>query len=127
VTGKKILLADEANIVVSLEFLLRRAGHAVVVARDGEEALEAIARERPHLALLDAALPRKSGFEVCHAVRADAALRGTRILLVSARGRDTDGPKALAMGADAFMAKPFTASELVDKVTQMLADGNAPA
>jgi DNA-binding response OmpR family regulator len=120
---KKILVADdEPNIVISLEFLMKREGYAVVLARDGQEALDVIAAERPDLVLLDVMMPRKTGFEVCQAVRGDEALQGTRILLLTAKGRDTDIAKGLALGADGYMTKPFSTRELVLKVAQMLED-----
>ena len=118
---KKILVADdEPNIVVSLEFLMKREGYDVVIARDGQETLDAIAREKPDLVLLDVMMPRKSGFEVCQAVRADDALQATRILLLTAKGRDTDIAKGMAMGADAYMTKPFSTRELVQKVAELM-------
>lgn len=124
---KKILVADdEANILISLEYLMRREGYDVSVARDGQEALEAIVRDRPDLVLLDVMMPRRTGFEVCQAVRADEALRGVRIVLLTARGRDTDVAKGLALGADAYMTKPFSTRELVQKVAQVLEGGDAP-
>lgn len=119
--NEKILIADdEPNIVVSLEYLLQREGYEVHIARDGEAALEAIARERPALVLLDVMMPLKSGFEVCASVRADPALSGTRILMLSAKGRDTDLAKGMALGADAYMTKPFATRELVARVAEML-------
>ena len=122
---KKVLVADdEPNIVVSLEFLMRREGYEVSVARDGEQALAAIRSEHPDLVLLDVMMPRRTGFEVCQAVRADEALQGTRILLLTARGRDTDVAKGMALGADAYMTKPFSTRELVQKVAELL---GAPA
>ena len=122
----KILIADdEPNIVISLEYLLQREGYAVLVARDGQEALESIARERPDLVLLDVMMPHKTGFEVCQAVRADEALQGTKILMLTAKGRETDVAKGLALGANAYMTKPFSTRELVLKVAELL--GEAPA
>jgi DNA-binding response OmpR family regulator len=116
-----ILIADdEPNIVVSLEYLMKREGYAVSVARDGEEALAAIVRDRPALVLLDVMMPKKSGFEVCQEVRADDSLRGTLILMLTAKGRETDVAKGLGSGADAYMSKPFSTRELVQKVRQML-------
>ena len=118
---KKVLVADdEPNIVISLEFLMKREGYEVVVARDGQETLETIARERPDLVLLDVMMPHKSGFEVCQAVRSDEALQGTRILLLTAKGRETDIAKGMALGADAYMTKPFSTRELVQKVAELL-------
>jgi DNA-binding response OmpR family regulator len=117
----KILVADdEPNIVISLEYLMKREGYTVLVARDGQEALDTIARERPDLVLLDVMMPKKSGFEVCQAVRANEELQATKILMLTAKGRDTDLAKGLALGADAYMTKPFSTRELVQKVADML-------
>lgn len=117
----KILIADdEPNILISLEFLMKREGFDVCVARDGQEALDALRRERPRLVLLDVMMPRKSGFEVCQELRADADLRDTLVLMLTAKGRDTDVAKGMAMGADAYMTKPFSTKDLVQKVREML-------
>ncbi|GAB2524287.1 response regulator transcription factor [Simplicispira piscis] len=122
----KILIADdEPNIVISLEYLLQREGYTVVVARDGQEALDTIVRERPALVLLDVMMPHKSGFEVCQAVRTDESLQATKILMLTAKGRETDLAKGLALGANAYMTKPFSTRELVQKVAELL--GDAPA
>ena len=117
----KILIADdEPNIVISLEYLLQREGYTVVVARDGQEALDSIVRERPALVLLDVMMPHKSGFEVCQAVRADERVQATKILMLTAKGRETDVAKGLALGANAYMTKPFSTRELVQKVAELL-------
>jgi DNA-binding response OmpR family regulator len=119
--SKHVLIADdEANIVISLEFLMKREGHRVTIARDGDAALEAIRRERPDLVLLDVMMPGKSGFEVCQAVRADETLTAVKILMLSAKGRDTDLAKGSALGADAYMTKPFSTRELAEKVRDLL-------
>ncbi|MBI5277539.1 MAG: response regulator [Burkholderiales bacterium] len=118
---KHVLIADdEPNIVVSLELLLKREGHRVSVARDGDMALAMIRDERPDLVLLDVMMPGKSGFEVCQAVRADEALAGVKILMLSAKGRDTDLAKGSAMGADAYMTKPFSTRELAERIRELL-------
>jgi DNA-binding response OmpR family regulator len=120
-TPQKILIADdEPNIVISLEYLLKREGYQVVVARDGQEALDAIAREHPDLVLLDVMMPHKTGFEVCQAVRSTPGVDATPILMLTARGRETDVAKGLALGANAYMTKPFSTRELVLKVAEML-------
>jgi len=117
----KILIADdEPNILISLEFLMKREGYEVHLARDGQEALDALRRERPRLVLLDVMMPRKTGFEVCQEVRNDEAIRSTLILMLTAKGRETDVVKGLALGADAYMTKPFSTRELVQKVKEML-------
>lgn len=120
--SKKILVADdEPNIVISLEYLFKREGYTVLVARDGQEALDSITREKPDLVLLDVMMPIKTGLEVLQAVRASDELRPTKILMLTAKGRDTDITKGLALGADAYMTKPFSTRELVEKVADMLA------
>ena len=119
--NKKILIADdEQNIVISLEFLMKREGFEVVVANDGEEAIRRIRADQPDLVLLDVMMPKKSGFEVCQEVKSDPALGAVRILMLTAKGRDTELAKGLALGADAYMTKPFSTRELVDKVRSLL-------
>ncbi len=121
----KVLIADdEPNIVISLEYLMKRAGYEVLVARDGQEAIDAIRRERPRLVLLDVMMPKKSGYDVCQELRADDAVKDTLVLMLTAKGRDTDVDKGLGVGADAYMTKPFSTKELVAKVHEML--GAAP-
>ena len=117
----KILIADdEPNILISLEFLMKREGFEVVLARDGQEALEAIKKERPALVLLDVMMPIKTGFDVCSEVRANDDLRDTLIVMLTAKGRDTDVAKGLALGANAYMTKPFSTKDLVQKVRELL-------
>lgn len=119
--ANKILIADdEPNIVISLEFLMKREGFVVSVANDGDEAVKRIRADPPDLVLLDVMMPKKTGFEVCQEVRADPALAGVRILMLTAKGRDTEVAKGLALGADAYMTKPFSTKDLVDKVRSML-------
>jgi DNA-binding response OmpR family regulator len=91
------------------------------VARDGQEALDLLRARPPRLVLLDVMMPRKSGFEVCQEMRADETIRDTLVLMLTAKGRDTDVAKGLGVGADAYMTKPFSTKELVQKVRQMLA------
>jgi DNA-binding response OmpR family regulator len=119
-THKVLIVDDEPNIVVSLEFLMQREGHEVLVATDGPQAIEVIQRERPHLVLLDVMMQGKSGFEVCQAVRADERLAGVKIVLLTAKGRDTDVAKGMALGADAYVTKPFSTKELAAKVRELL-------
>ncbi len=117
----RVLIADdEPNIVISLEFLMKREGYEVSVARDGQAALDAIVRDRPDLVLLDVMMPGKSGFDVCQAVRADESLAKVKILMLTAKGRDTDLAKGTGLGADAYMTKPFSTKELAARVRELL-------
>ena len=119
--NKKVLIADdEQNIVISLEFLMKREGYEVLLANDGDEAIQRIRADQPDLVLLDVMMPKKSGFEVCQEVKADPALAAVRILMLTAKGRDTEVAKGLALGADAYMTKPFSTRELEDKVRSLL-------
>ena len=119
--ARKVLIADdEPNILLSLEFLMKREGYQVVVAKDGQEALDTIAREKPDLVLLDAMMPKKTGYEVCNEVRSSADYKNTLILMLTAKGRDTDIAKGMALGADAYMVKPFSTKELAQKVKELL-------
>lgn len=119
--SKRILIADdEPNIVISLEFLMNREGFEVQVAVDGEAALQAIAAQLPDLVLLDIMLPKKDGFEVCQQIRANPQWQSVKVLMLTAKGRDTEVSKGIALGADAYMTKPFSTRDLVEKVRQLL-------
>lgn len=118
---KKVLIADdEQNIVISLEFLLRREGFEVFVASDGEEALLRLRAEKPDLVLLDVMMPKMNGFDVCQAIRADPDLADIRVLMLTAKGREAEVSKGLGLGADAYMTKPFSTKELVAQVRALL-------
>ncbi|HQR19803.1 MAG TPA: response regulator [Burkholderiaceae bacterium] len=117
----RILIADdEPNILISLEYLMKREGYTVSVARDGAEALDTLRRERPTIVLLDVMMPKKTGFEVCQEIRADDELKDTLILMLTAKGRDTDVAKGRALGANDYITKPFSTRELVQKVSDLL-------
>lgn len=118
---KILIVDDEPNIVISLEFLMKKEGFEVAVASDGEEALAKVASFSPDLILLDVMMPKKSGFEVCEVLRADPQRNGLQIVMLTAKGRDTEVAKGLALGADAYFTKPFSTKELVAKVKEMLA------
>lgn len=118
---KKVLIADdEPNIVISLEFLLRREGFSVSVAADGEEALNKARAEKPDLILLDVMMPKMNGFDVCQALRADPELNAMRVMMLTAKGRETEVNKGLGLGADAYMTKPFSTKELLARVRALL-------
>jgi DNA-binding response OmpR family regulator len=119
--SKKVLIVDdEPNILVSVEFLMRREGHEVATAADGQEAIDLLGEFRPDLMILDVMMPRKNGFEVCAEVRADARLSAMPILMLTAKGREAEMKKGLSLGADAYITKPFSTHELVLKVNELL-------
>ena len=124
--SKTILIADdEPNIVLSLEFLLQEAGYRTEVARDGQEALDALARQVPDLILLDVMMPRMSGFDVCQLIRENPAWRAIRVVMLSAKGREVEVQKGLALGADAYVTKPFAIKDLMAEIARQL--GQPPA
>ncbi len=119
-TQHVLIVDDEPNIAISLEFLMKREGYRVTVARDGEEGLAHIRRDRPDLVILDVMMPKLDGFEVCEQVRADESLNPVRILMLTAKGREAEMKKGLLLGADDYMPKPFSTRDLVNKVKSLL-------
>jgi DNA-binding response OmpR family regulator len=119
--AKRVLVVDdEPNIVMSLRFLMERAGFAVEVAATGQEAVAALDRAPADLVLLDVMMPELDGFEVCQRIRNHPAWRATKIVMLTAKGREVERDKGLALGADAYVTKPFSTRDLVAKVKQML-------
>lgn len=126
---RALIVEDEENILLSLEFLLKQAGYAVTTARDGDAALKSLEASIPDLVLLDVMLPLIDGFEVCRMMRANPALHGTRIMMVTARGREAEVERGLALGADAYVTKPFSTRDLMERIRALLdgPDGGKPA
>jgi DNA-binding response OmpR family regulator len=119
--SKKILIADdEPNIVAALEFLLQRNGYEVQIARNGEEALKLVESGLPDLVLLDIMMPVRSGYEVCKRIRQRPGWDHIKIVMLSAKGRDAEVNKGLAMGADLYITKPFSTRDLMDKINGLL-------
>jgi DNA-binding response OmpR family regulator len=118
----RILIAeDDVNILISIDFLLRNAGYAVVASDNGEKAWAALQAEGCDLVVLDVMLPVVNGLELCKRIRATANLQATKILMLSARGRDTEIDTGLKLGADAYMTKPFGTREFLATVARLLA------
>lgn len=115
-----LIVEDEPNIVLSLEFLVKQAGYDVCVAYDGEAALQAVEDSPPALILLDIMIPKRNGYDVCRTIRANPAWKDIPILMLTAKGRDVEREKGLALGADDYIAKPFSTRELTDKVKRHL-------
>lgn len=115
-----LIVDDEPNIVAALEFLLARGGYQVRVANSGEEALRQIERSEPALVLLDVMMPRMSGYEVCRQLRERPEWRSIKVVMLSAKGGETDIGKGFSSGADLYVTKPFSTTELVAKVAEML-------
>ncbi len=118
---QRVLIADdEPNIVMSLEFLMERNGYEVQVARNGEEALAAVGTFNPDLILLDVMMPLRSGFEVCQKIRENPTWQAIKIVMLTAKGREIEVAKGMALGANAYITKPFSTKELLEQVCALL-------
>jgi len=118
---KKILIVDdEPSIIVPVQFLMEQNGYDVMIAFSGEEAMEIIAEKKVDLILLDIMLPVIDGFEVCQRVRENPQWDKIKIILLTALGSDANVEKGLALGADAYITKPFSNIEMVNKVKELL-------
>ncbi len=116
-----ILVADdEPSIVLSLQVLLQKAGFEVRVARNGEEALQSVEAGAPDLILLDAMMPKRDGFDVCQSLRANPAYQNLPIIMLTARSRDVERQKGMALGATDYITKPFSTRDLVATVRKYL-------
>jgi DNA-binding response OmpR family regulator len=115
-----LIVDDEPNIVLSLDYLMKREGYETTTAHDGEGALWALRERTPDLIILDVMLPKLNGFDVCEAIRANPRWKEIKILMLSAKGRDTDVAKGMRLGADAYVTKPFSTKELVAQIAQLL-------
>ena len=118
---KEILIVDdEPNVVVPIQFLMEQHGYRVMTAERGEDALDLVYRYKPDLVILDILLPGIDGYEVCEIIRLDANCREVKIIFLTARDREVDIAKGLSLGADAYITKPFSNTELVTKVRNLL-------
>jgi DNA-binding response OmpR family regulator len=118
---KEILIVDdELSVVVPIQFLMEQQGYRVMVAARGEDALDLIYQYKPNLVLLDIMLPGIDGYEVCEIVRLNPDYRNIKIIFLTARGREAEIAKGLALGADDYITKPFSNVELVAKVKALL-------
>ena len=122
-TKKVLIVDDEANIVISLEFLMQQAGYQVEIARTGDEALHKIEQFLPDLVLLDVMLPGPNGFDILQQVRQNPERRSVAIIMLTAKGRDVEVTKGLALGANAYITKPFSTRDLLAEVRRCLDGG----
>ncbi|MBL7977382.1 MAG: response regulator [Bacteroidetes Order II. Incertae sedis bacterium] len=117
-----LIVEDEPSIVITLEFLLKQKGFTPLIARDGNEAMIFLENHQPDLVILDVMLPGKNGYEICQSIRHETRLDRTKVLLLTAKGRVADVEKGKAVGADAYLTKPFAIQSLMDQVDQLLAN-----
>jgi DNA-binding response OmpR family regulator len=126
--AKEILIVDdEPNVVVPIQFLMEQQGYRVMIAERGEDALDLIYQYKPDLVLLDIMLPGIDGYQVCKIVRLNPNFRKVKIIFMTAKGREEEIAKGLALGADVYITKPFSNTELVAKVKELLEKTNEEA
>lgn len=119
-TKNVLIVDDEPNIVLSIKFLMTQEGYEVRTAGTGEEALRALAKQVPDLVILDVMMPKPDGFEICQTIRTTPAWRDIPVIILTAKGRDVERQKGLALGANDYITKPFATKELVAKVQAIL-------
>ena len=117
-----LLVEDEDNIALALTHLIGRAGHELRRVASGDDAMTALAEARPDLVVLDVMLPERSGYEICQMIRRDAELEGVKVLMITASGGEAERRKGLAVGADAFMTKPFASADLTAQINALLGE-----
>ena len=118
---KKILIVDdEPNIVMTLEYTFKKSNYEVFIARDGQEALDILKTNFPDVIILDIMMPMVDGFATLEQIRKDENLKHTKVLFLSAKNKESDIEKGLALGADAYMTKPFSIKKVVEKVEELL-------
>jgi DNA-binding response OmpR family regulator len=118
---KEILIVDDdPGVVVAIQFLMEQQGHHVLAAHRGEDALDLVYKYMPDLVILDIMLPGISGWEVCEIIRLNPDYRGVKIIFLTARGEEAEVARGLALGADAYITKPFSNEALIAKVNAIL-------
>lgn len=117
---KILIVDDDPNILMSLEFLMRKNGYKVLIARNGKEALELVSEHSPDLLLLDIMMPDVDGYEICKRVKNNKLHRHARVIFISAKTKESDIQKGYQAGADLYITKPFGTKDLVKKVSDIL-------
>jgi DNA-binding response OmpR family regulator len=118
-----LIVDDELSILVPLQFLMEKKGYVTKLAQSGKEAIEMVGEVRPDLILLDIMLPDLDGYEIYQMIRARAEWESIRVIFLTAKNRDADMAKGLAMGADAYITKPFSNTQLLEKIDELIGPG----
>ncbi len=119
--AKILIVDDEPNILLSLDFLMRRGGHQVFIARNGSEAMELLNSNQPDLVLLDIMMPDVDGYDICKFIKSSPHHAQTKVIFLSAKSKESDIKYGLEVGADDYMTKPFSTRALMQKVDDLLA------
>lgn len=120
ISSTKILLVDdEPNILLSLEFLMRKKGYQVFIARNGAEALDLIRKEKPGIIILDIMMPEVDGYEVCEYVKKSSDLQNIKVVFLTAKSKEEEIEKGYKAGADLYITKPFSTRDLTQKIGEL--------
>lgn len=118
----KVLIVDDApSILLPLEFLMRKNGYEVFVARNGTEAIESVNKELPEVVVLDIMMPDVDGYEVCRYIRKNEEMDGAKVIFLSAKSKEADIRKGYEVGADLYIPKPFSPRFLMERITELTA------
>jgi DNA-binding response OmpR family regulator len=118
---RKILIVDdEPNIVMSLEYTFKKNNFEVFIARDGQEALDILQNQLPDIIILDIMMPLVDGFETLEQIKKNEKLQHCKVMFLSAKNKESDIEKGMALGADAYLTKPFSIKKVVDQVNELL-------
>jgi DNA-binding response OmpR family regulator len=120
-----LIVDDELSILVPLQFLMEKEGYVPKLAQSGKEAIEKIVEVRPDLILLDIMLPDLDGYEIYQMIRQHSEWESIRIIFLTAKNRDADMAKGIAMGADAYITKPFSNAQLIEKIRALIGPGKS--
>jgi DNA-binding response OmpR family regulator len=120
-----LIVDDELSLLVPLQFLMEKAGYTAKLAQSGKEAIEKVSRFSPDLILLDIMLPDLDGYEIYHMIRRRPEWAAIRIIFLTAKNREADMAKGLAMGADAYITKPFSNRELLETIQSLIGPGSS--
>lgn len=118
---KKILIVDdEPNIVMTLEYTFKKNNFEVFIARDGQEALDIVKTVYPDIIILDVMMPMVDGYATIEQIKSNDKLSNTKIIFLSAKNKESDIEKGISLGADAYLTKPFSIKKVIEKVTELL-------
>jgi len=117
---KVLIVDDDPSILLSLDFLMKKAGYAVFIARDGAEALDILQRELPDCLVLDIMMPEVDGYEVLRQLKENVATQHIKVIMLSAKSREADIQQAMELGADHYITKPFATKKLLDDIRQLI-------
>ena len=119
---KIVLIEDDCDLYALLQYNLEKEGFQMTGSKSGKGAIELCRAFGPDLILLDIMLPQKNGFEVCQKIRENPAWNGIKVVMLTAKGRESEVTKGLALGADAYITKPFATRELLATVQRLLGE-----